>query len=166
MIPWAYSSPYSIGSSVAAQLTLTTDRQTDGPRDVLLMQKDGGLLLAHHVCVNKHEKEITVTSDQNTNVCLNSTCFAIYFQKISRHDWRVVCMGSLHPQIRQCPSHWKGVPLPLRNNRPHSIRPNSERQVFGPTESVQDRFIRCSTADARNGPIDRRTKLHATCALA
>jgi len=81
MIPWAHSSPYSIGSSVAAQLTLTTDRQTDGPRDVLLMQKDGGLLLAHHVYVNKHEKEITVTSDQNTNVCLNSTCFAIYFQK-------------------------------------------------------------------------------------
>ena len=33
------------------------------------------------LCINKHEKEITVTSDQNTNICLNSTCFAIYFQK-------------------------------------------------------------------------------------
>jgi len=42
------------------------------------------------LCINKHEKEITVTSVQNTNICLNSTCFAIYFQKISRQEWSVV----------------------------------------------------------------------------
>jgi len=80
-------------------------QQQQQQQQVATVLVDGGLLLAHYVCINKHEKEITVTSDQNTNVCLNSTCFAIYFQKISRHDWRVVCMGSLHPQIRQCPSH-------------------------------------------------------------